>query len=150
MIELKKRWKAAGAACLFLLLALAVLPGLTRKQTEEKEERDPDAVSIWYPGGYEILSNMELNDVWAVEEMENRLDAANITCNKNAIPNDPQSPFVTSGVRLGTAAVTSRGMQPEDMETIAEAISLMLKDTANEAQAKALVKQLTDKYPLNA
>lgn len=84
------------------------------------------------------------------KEMENRLDAANITCNKNAIPNDPQSPFVTSGVRLGTAAVTSRGMQPEDMETIAEAISLMLKDTANEAQAKALVKQLTDKYPLNA
>ena len=84
------------------------------------------------------------------KEMENRLDAANITCNKNAIPNDPQSPFVTSGVLLGTAAVTSRGMQPEDMETIAEAISLMLKDTANEAQAKALVKQLTDKYPLNA
>ena len=60
------------------------------------------------------------------KEMENLLDAVNITCNKNAIPNDPQSPFVTSGVRLGTPAVTSRGMKPEDMDVIAEAIALML------------------------
>lgn len=82
------------------------------------------------------------------KEMENLLDEVNITCNKNAIPNDPQSPFVTSGVRLGTAAVSSRGMQPEDMETIAEAISLMLKSRDNKEQAKALVKSLTDKYPL--
>ncbi len=82
------------------------------------------------------------------KEMENLLDEVNITCNKNAIPNDPQSPFVTSGVRLGTAAVSSRGMQPEDMDTIAEAISLMLKSRDNKEQAKALVKSLTDKYPL--
>lgn len=82
------------------------------------------------------------------KEMENLLDEVNITCNKNAIPNDPQSPFVTSGVRLGTAAVSSRGMQPEDMDTIAEAISLMLKSRDNKEQAKALVKTLTDKYPL--
>ena len=54
------------------------------------------------------------------KEMENLLDEVNITCNKNAIPNDPQSKFVTSGVRLGTAAVSSRGMQPEDMDQIAE------------------------------
>ena len=76
------------------------------------------------------------------------MDEVNITCNKNAIPNDPQSAFVTSGVRLGTAAVTSRGMKPEDMDVIAEAISLMLHDRSNKEQAKALVKQLTEKYPL--
>ena len=73
----------------------------------------------------------------------------NITCNKNAIPNDPQSPFVTSGIRLGTPAVTSRGMVVEDMDVIAEAISLLVKDVdANKEQAMALVKTLTDKYPL--
>lgn len=82
------------------------------------------------------------------KEMENLLDEVNITCNKNTIPNDPQSPFVTSGVRLGTPAVTSRGMKPEDMDVIAEAIVLMLKNRDNKAQAKALVKTLTDKYPL--
>ncbi len=78
---------------------------------------------------------------------EKLLDAANITCNKNAIPNDPASPFVTSGIRLGTAAVSARGMQPEDMVTIAEAIKLAVIDNDQES-AKALVKTLTDKYPL--
>lgn len=82
------------------------------------------------------------------KEMENLLDAVNITCNKNAIPNDPQSPFVTSGVRLGTPAVTSRGMKPEDMDVIAEAIALMLKSRDHQEEAKELVKGLTDKYPL--
>lgn len=84
------------------------------------------------------------------KEMEHLLDEANITCNKNAIPNDPESPFVTSGVRLGTAAVTSRGMNEEDMDLIAEAISLMVKDRANKERAMQIVKSLTDKYPLNA
>ena len=84
------------------------------------------------------------------KEMEHLLDEANITCNKNAIPNDPESPFVTSGVRLGTAAVTSRGMNQEDMDQIAEAIALMVKSRENKAQAMAIVKSLTDKYPLNA
>lgn len=82
--------------------------------------------------------------------MEKLLDDANITCNKNAIPNDPESPFVTSGVRLGTAAVTSRGMKEEDMEQIAEAIALMIQDKENKEKARAIVKGLTDKYPLNA
>ncbi|MGI6019218.1 MAG: serine hydroxymethyltransferase [Marvinbryantia sp.] len=82
--------------------------------------------------------------------MEKLLDEANITCNKNAIPNDPESPFVTSGVRLGTAAVTSRGMNPDDMDQIAEAISLMIKSADNKEKACAIVKKLTDKYPLNA
>ncbi len=84
------------------------------------------------------------------KEMEHLLDEANITCNKNAIPNDPESPFVTSGVRLGTAAVTSRGMNEEDMDLIAEAIALMVKDRTKKEQAMKIVKSLTDKYPLNA
>lgn len=82
--------------------------------------------------------------------MEKLLDEANITCNKNAVPNDPESPFVTSGVRLGTAAVTSRGMNEEDMDKIAEAISLMIASADNKEKAIAIVKELTDKYPLNA
>ena len=73
---------------------------------------------------------------------------AHITCNKNTIPNDPRSPFVTSGVRLGTPAVTTRGMKEEDMEVIAEAIVLVLKDEANIEKAKELVEGLTKKYPL--
>ena len=82
--------------------------------------------------------------------MEKLLDEANITCNKNAIPNDPESAFVTSGVRLGTAAVTSRGMNTDDMDQIAEAISLMVQSADNKEKARAIVKTLTDKYPLNA
>ena len=82
--------------------------------------------------------------------MEKLLDEANITCNKNAIPNDPESPFVTSGVRLGTAAVTSRGMKEDDMEQIAEAIAMMIESKDNKEKALAIVKKLTDKYPLNA
>ena len=82
------------------------------------------------------------------KQMENLLDAVNITCNKNAIPNDPQSPFVTSGVRLGTPAVTSRGMKPEDMDRIAEAIALVLTQKDRQEEAKAIVRELTEKYPL--
>ena len=84
------------------------------------------------------------------KEMEALLEEANITCNKNTIPNDPQSPNVTSGVRLGTAAVTSRGMNTEDMDKLAEAISLVVKDAAGKERAKQIVAELTAKYPLNA
>lgn len=81
---------------------------------------------------------------------EKLLDMANITCNKNTIPNDPQSPFVTSGIRLGTPAVTSRGMKEEDMDKIAEVIALLLKEGEEKVgQAKEAVKELTEKYPLN-
>ena len=81
--------------------------------------------------------------------VEKLLDEAHITCNKNTIPNDPKSPFVTSGVRLGTPAVTSRGMKEDDMEEIAEAISLVIKNQeAGIAEARAIVQKLTDKYPL--
>ncbi len=83
------------------------------------------------------------------KEVENLLDSVNITCNKNTIPNDPQSAFVTSGVRLGTPAVTSRGMNEQDMDVIAEAIASMLNGKPGcEEKARGLVKSLTDKYPL--
>lgn len=81
--------------------------------------------------------------------VEKLLDEAHITCNKNTIPNDPQSPFVTSGVRLGTPAVTSRGMNTEDMDRIAEAIALVVKGGAEKVQeARKIVDTLTEKYPL--
>lgn len=81
--------------------------------------------------------------------VEKLLDTVNITCNKNTIPNDPKSPFVTSGIRIGTPAVTSRGLNTEDMDRIAEAIAMMLKEgEAKAEEAKAIVKGLTDKYPL--
>ncbi len=84
------------------------------------------------------------------KEVEHLLDAANITANKNTIPNDPKSAFVTSGVRIGTPAVTARGLKEEDMETIAEAVAMMIKEGESATEkAKALVKSLTDKYPLN-
>lgn len=83
------------------------------------------------------------------KEVEKLLDSVNITANKNTIPNDPQSPFVTSGVRLGTPAVTSRGLNTEDMDKVAEAIAIMIKNGESGAElAKAIVKELTDKYPL--
>ena len=85
------------------------------------------------------------------KEAETLLDAANITCNKNTIPNDPQKPSVTSGIRLGTAAVTTRGMNTEDMDVIADAIAMLIDDVdANKAKAMELVKTLTEKYPLYA
>ena len=82
-------------------------------------------------------------------EVEKWLDAAHITCNKNTIPDDPQSPFVTSGIRLGTAAVSTRGFNTDDMDKVAEAIALIIDDhEANTEKATAIVKSLTDKYPL--
>jgi glycine hydroxymethyltransferase len=84
------------------------------------------------------------------KEVEQLLDSVNITCNKNTIPNDPKSAFVTSGVRLGTPAVTARGMNEADMDVIAEAVASMILDPDHsQDKAKALVKGLTDKYPLN-
>ncbi|MBE5888662.1 MAG: serine hydroxymethyltransferase [Lachnospiraceae bacterium] len=91
------------------------------------------------------LTNYDLTG----KELEKLLDSVNITCNKNTIPNDPKSPFVTSGVRLGTPAVTSRGMNTEDMDKIAEAIATMIKEgEAGADKARAIVKELTEKYPL--
>lgn len=91
------------------------------------------------------LTNLNISG----KDAENLLDLANITANKNTIPNDPRSAFVTSGVRLGTAAVTSRGLNEADMDVIAEAIAMMLKEGESAApKAKALIQSLTEKYPL--
>lgn len=108
--------------------------------------------------GFDIVSGGTDNHLMLVnllskgvtgKETEKLLDAANITCNKNTIPNDPASPFVTSGIRLGTAAVTTRGMDTNDMDQIAEAIALLINDVdANKAKAMEIVKALTDSYPL--
>lgn len=108
--------------------------------------------------GIKIVSNGTDNHLMLVDltnfgltgkAVEKLLDAAHITCNKNTIPNDPQSPFVTSGVRLGTPAVTSRGMNTADMDVIAEAIAMVIKGGEEKSsEARALVQTLTDKYPL--
>lgn len=83
------------------------------------------------------------------KEVEKWLDEAHITCNKNTIPNDPQSPFVTSGIRLGTAAITTRGFNTDDADKVAEAIAMVIENPeGNKAKAAEIVKSLTDKYPL--
>ncbi len=83
------------------------------------------------------------------KELERRLDEVYITVNKNAIPNDPQSPFITSGVRIGTPAVTSRGLDVDDMEKIAEYIYLTAKDFEGKAdEIRAGVNEICAKYPL--
>ena len=81
--------------------------------------------------------------------IEKFLDAAHITANKNTIPNDPQKPFVTSGIRLGTPAATSRGLKEDDFDKVAEAIAMIIKEGESAVEpAKAIIKTLTDKYPL--
>lgn len=81
--------------------------------------------------------------------VEKLLDSVNITCNKNTIPNDPKSPFVTSGIRLGTPAITSRGFTEEDMDKVAECIVKMIKEgEAASEEVRGMVKELTAKYPL--
>ncbi len=108
--------------------------------------------------GIKIVSNGTDNHLMLVDltpfeltgkAMEKLLDAAHITCNKNTIPNDPKSPFVTSGLRLGTPAVTSRGLNTDDMDKIAEAIAMLIKEgEAAIDKARAIVDELTAKYPL--
>ena len=83
------------------------------------------------------------------KELEHRLDEVNITANKNAIPNDPQSPFITSGLRIGTPAATTRGLGTEDFDKIAEFIALAVKDfEANKEYIKNGVADICKKYPL--
>ena len=83
---------------------------------------------------------------------EKLLDDANITTNKNSIPNDPEKPFVTSGLRMGTPAMTSRGFKEDDVKKVTDAIALVIdnpEDAGKMEEAKAIVKSLTDKYPLH-
>lgn len=94
-----------------------------------------------------MLVDLSEEDVTG-KELETRLDEAHITCNKNTIPNDPRSPRVTSGVRLGTPAVTTRGMKEADMDVIAGVIAMVIRDEGYVAQARRMVESLTKKYPL--
>ena len=91
------------------------------------------------------LQNLDLTGT----EVEKLLDSVHITANKNTVPNDPKSPFVTSGIRLGTPAITTRGAKEDDMIVIADAIKAAVIDKDND-KAMALVKSITDKYPLYA
>ena len=91
------------------------------------------------------LSGMELTG----KELEHRLDSVNITANKNTVPNEQRSPFVTSGLRLGTPAVTTRGLGEADMDKIAECISLAIFNfDASGEKIHAAVKDLCTRYPL--
>ena len=111
-------------------------------------DRDIDIVS----GGTDnhlMLVNLVRYDKTG-KEIEKLLDSAHITANKNTVPNDPKSPFVTSGIRLGTPAATSRGLGVADFDQVAEAIATVIKEgEAGVAKAQAIVKTLTDKYPLS-
>ena len=108
--------------------------------------------------GFDLVSGGTDNHLMLVDlrsknitgkEFEIALYAANITCNKNAIPNDPQKPGITSGVRIGTPAITTRGLDTSDMDLVAQAMTLIADDAnANQEKAKEIVKGLTDKYPL--
>ena len=110
-------------------------------------KRDVDIVS----GGTDnhlMLVDLTRDDLTG-KEVEKWLDEAHITANKNTIPNEQRSPFVTSGIRLGTPAVTTRGMNTEDMDRIAEAIALVIKEKEEGIEkARAIVTELTAKYPL--
>ena len=91
------------------------------------------------------LRNMNITG----KELQNRLDEVYITLNKNAVPNDPESPFVTSGVRIGTPAVTTRGLVEEDMKTIAKLIKLSITDFDTKADyIRNEVTKICEKYPL--
>lgn len=97
-----------------------------------------------------VLVNL-VNKGLTGKQAEHLLDEANITTNKNTVPNDPQSPFVTSGIRLGTPAMTSRGFKEEDVLQTVEAMALVLDnpdDGAAKEKAKAIVKELCEKHPL--
>ncbi len=108
--------------------------------------------------GFELVSGGTDNHLMLVDlrpmhitgkEMEKRLDEVHITVNKNAIPNDPEKPFVTSGVRVGTPAVTTRGLKEEDMKTIAHLFKLVATDFEGTAdECRAIVKGICEKYPL--
>jgi glycine hydroxymethyltransferase len=86
------------------------------------------------------------------KEAQELLDKAQITVNKNTIPGDPQKAFVTSGIRLGTPAVTTRGLREAEMDVVAELIDTVLtkKDDATIARVKSSVRELTDQFPLYA
>ena len=116
-----------------------------RKLAEELVKRDFNLVS----GGTDnhlMLIDLRSKGLTG-KEATLLLDEVNITVNKNAVPNDPEKPMVTSGIRIGTPAVTTRGLKEEDMVKLAEAIDLTLQKTEEgKTKAKQIVEQLTAKY----
>ncbi len=114
------------------------------------EEFDARGIKMVSGGTDNHLILLDLRDTGITgKELERRLDDVYITANKNTIPNEPLSPFVTSGVRLGTPAVTTRGLVEKDMKKIAEYITLAIRDFENSADAiRAGVTQLLEAYPL--
>ena len=110
-------------------------------------ERDFDLVS----GGTDnhlMLIDLRKKNITG-KDAENLFWRANITCNKNSIPKDPEKPMVTSGLRIGTPAITTRGMTEPDMKVIAEAMDILAqKREVGIEETKAMVKSLTEKYPI--
>ena len=146
---------AAKAVC----LGEALKPEFTEYQKQVRRNAKALAAAL-VEKGFKLLTGGTDNHLMLVDlrsknitgkEFEIALDKANITCNKNAIPNDPQKPGITSGVRIGTPAVTTRGLNEADMDVIAECMALIAADPeGNNEAVKAKVKALTDKYPLYA
>lgn len=147
---------AAKAVC----FKEAMEPGF--KEYQEQVLRNAEALAeALNAKGFELVSGGTDNHLVLVKLVnkgvtgklaEHLLDEANITTNKNAIPNDPESPFVTSGLRLGTPAMTSRGFKEDDVRKTVEAISLVIdnpEDASAMEKARGIVKELTDKYPLH-
>ncbi len=144
---------AAKAVC----LKEALSPEFKAYQMQVKKNAQALAQGLMEKG-IEIVSGGTDNHLMLVsllkqgktgKEVEHNLDEVGITCNKNTIPNDPQSPFVTSGIRLGTPAVTSRGFAEEDMKEVAELIAMVIEDfEGNRAEVTKRVQALCEKHPL--
>lgn len=144
---------AAKAVC----FGEALKPAFTEYQKRVKANAAALAAGL-VKRGFDLVSGGTDNHLMLVDlrkfnitgkDLEHKLDEVYITVNKNAIPNDPQSPFVTSGVRIGTPAVTTRGLNEADMDVIAECITLVASDfDANADKARAMVTEICNKYPL--
>ena len=133
----------------------ALAPSFKEYMTQVVKNADTLANAL-IEEGFDIVSGGTDNHLMLVDlkkydltgkEAEKVLDSVHITCNKNTVPNDPKSPFVTSGLRLGTPAVTTRGLKEDDMKVIAIAFRLTLLDKKLD-EANELVLGLTEKYPL--
>ena len=117
------------------------------KLAQELMARDLDIVSGGTDNHLMLVSLLKQDKTG--KEVEHNLDEVGITCNKNTIPNDPKSPFVTSGIRLGTPAVTTRGFKEEDMTEVAQLISMVVDDfEKNRSEVAERVKALCTKHPL--
>ena len=144
---------AAKAVC----LGEALKPEFTEYQKQVRKNAKALAAAL-VAQGFKLLTGGTDNHLMLVDlrgmdvsgkELQNRCDEVFITLNKNTVPNEPRSPFVTSGVRIGTPAITTRGLKEEDMPKIAECIWLAATDFENKKEyIKAEVTKLCDKYPL--